>query len=314
MTPSSRHCTLTLVALVVAISGCQPEFDGEFRHRSVLERSTNGLVLHDDGGAGHAGMMGSNCPFETDFGLVTGDYDLPDEDEEVQDIGSHVLGSNSILLVQPNTINVLNKMTGEYATDIMHVPDAVAGRFFDEGIVALLRGDDSCMVDWIDDDGNETTIETGDCSPGSFDVDPQTGTAYLGGPVAVEIVTPAGSIDAEVSGDLVAWDPSAEVTYVATLDGDLVEAIEPDGTLRWSTAVPGIVKVLAPAGNKGAAAVMLEQRDGGGLLVYLDGWTGDQISKLETPSAAKGLAVSANGGNIAMILNDQTHFYGVYVK
>jgi len=314
MTVSTRTVTLALLAVGTCLSGCQKEFDGEFQHRSSLQRATKGLVLHEDGSAGHAGMMSSNCPFETDFGLVTGDYDLPDDDEEVQDVGSHVLGSNSILLVQPGSLHVLNKETGDYTTESHPVDDAVAGRFFGKGIVALIDGDDGCGVDWIDDDGDVVSTVTDNCSPSAFDVDPLSGTTYVGGDDSIEIVTPEGTVDAEVGGDLVAWDSSAEVTYVATLDGDVVEAIEPDGGLRWSTAVDGLVKVLVPAGGKGAAAVMLEKPDGSGLLVYLDGWTGEVMTELETPSAALGLSVAGNGGTIAMILADETHFYGVLVK
>ncbi len=315
MIHSPRNVSLVLIALGMAMSGCEGEFDGEFRHRSSLQRTTNGLVLHDDGGAGHAGMMSTNCPFETDFGLVTGDYQLPGDDEEVQDVGSHVLGPNSILAVQPGAIYVLNKVTGDYLTDSVEIDGAVAGRFFDEGIVALVAGEKGCFVDWIDDDGNVDSSASDGCSPGSFDVDPQTGTAYLGGSDGtLEIVTPDGSFDAETGGDLVAWDPKAEVTYVATLDGDVVVGIEPDGSTRWSTSLDGSVKVLESAGRRGAAAVMLEKADGSGLLVYLDGWTGDEITKLETPSAANALTASGDGSTIGMVLEDETHFFGVYLR
>jgi len=305
----------TIILVGGSMAGCQPEFEGDFRHRSTMQRSTNGLVLHDDGAAGHAGMLGTNCPFETDFGMVTGDYDLPGEDEEVQDVGSHVLGSNSVLLVQTSTLHVLNKNSGDYVTEEVDLPGVLSGRFSDDGVVAVVDAVIGCSVEWFGDDGSVSVVEIPRCSPNAFDVDPQTGTAYVGTvDGALEIVTPVGSVDADTGGDLLAWDPVAEATYVATLDGDTVEAVASDGSVRWSTSVQGAVQVLEPAGRHGAAAVMLEKANGTGLLVLLDGWTGDEISKLPTPSAAKGISFAGNGGSVAMVLDDETYFYGVYLK
>jgi len=258
-------------------------------------------------------MLGTNCPFETDFGMVTGDYDLPGEDEEVQDLGSHVLGSNSILLVQSSAVHILNKSSGDYVAESVPLPGVLGGRFFDAGLVAVLDHGAGCSVEWIDDDGGTSTVEVGGCSEAAFDVDPATGTAYVGAAGSVEIVTPEGAVDADTGGDLVAWDPVVEAAYVATRGGDMVEAIEPDGSVRWTTSLSGAVQVLEPAGRHGAAAVMLEQSDGSGRLVMLDGWTGQRRAELDTPSAAKDLSVAGNGGSLAMVLDDQTHFYGVYL-
>jgi len=305
------QAVLTLVAGAL-FAGCQPQFEGEFRHRSVLQRSTQGLVLLDDGSAGHAGMLGTNCPFETDYGMVTGDYDLPGEDEEVQDIGRHVLGANSILLVQDHAVHILNKNDGDYAVESLDVSQVIGGRFFDGGVVTVSGGDAGCLVDWFGDQGDGLQVETAGCD--AFDVDPIDGTTYIdtveGG---VRIVTPSGSVDTPVSGDLLAWDAVSEVTYVASLGGDTVDALTPEGEVRWRTTLSGSIQVLEAAGRRGAAVVMLERPDESGLLVYLDGWTGDELSRLETPSAAKGVSVAGNGGSIALVLDDETHFYGVYL-
>ena len=132
----------TLVALVASLAGCATTEDGDapIRYRSTLTASTAGLVLHDDGETGHAGMFETNCPFETQGGDVTGDYDLPDHGEEVQDGGVSAMGPATVVLVLGPKVHLLEKSTGQYLVDKLLWQDVEQVRLFDEGLVGGGRG------------------------------------------------------------------------------------------------------------------------------------------------------------------------------
>ncbi len=85
-------------------------------------------------------MSGTNCPFETRFGRVTGDYDLPVADEETQDGGPSVLGGESVLMVQRhlNVVTVVNKADGEYDSQRHIWPGVLGSRFTDRGLVGVV--------------------------------------------------------------------------------------------------------------------------------------------------------------------------------
>src|SRR5687767_4215452 len=92
---------LVPVAFLVA---CAPTGETPIAWQSSLGLATRGVALHSRGDVGHAGMAGTNCPFETTQGNVTGDYDLPDEGEEVQDVGTSPLGDETVALVLGESI------------------------------------------------------------------------------------------------------------------------------------------------------------------------------------------------------------------
>ena len=118
--------TLPVLAVPVLLVACSSEPTG-FDHQAQLERPVRGVVLHDDGTTGHAGMFGTNCPFETVQGTVTGDYALPGEGEEVQD-GGDLIGEDTVLLVLGDDGHLLDKSTGAYSHASLRVRGVTATR------------------------------------------------------------------------------------------------------------------------------------------------------------------------------------------
>ena len=298
------------IALFGLGSGCAEQADSTLVHQARLQQQTKGLALHQTGDRGHAGMRGTNCPFETDFGSLTGDYDLPDDEEEVQDAGySNAFGAETVVLVQKQaeSLHLLKKDREVYETESTDVPGVMQGRLSDVGLVALVEDGLGCGVLWID---SGIRAEVPGCA-GGFTVDPDTGTGFVVGlDNGLEIATPDGSSEPSgISGDLVAWDATTSALYVATTGGTSVAAYEGNGALRWERELAGPIHALTDAGAVGAALVSWESADGNGGLTWLDGYTGDDLYDAQTPGPAPAMSVSGNGSVIAVILDDESHFY-----
>jgi hypothetical protein len=300
------------IALCGLVAGCAEQADPILTHQSRMQQQTRGLALHESGDSGHAGMRGTNCPFETVFGSLTGDYDLPDDEEEVQDVGySNQFGAETVVLIQRNlqSLHLLKKADGEYETDSQDVPGVIEGRLSDLGLVALVNDDLGCGVVWID---TGIRAEIPGCS-GGFTVDPDTGTAFVVGlDNGVDRVTPGNGADPlGADGDLVIWDDVTQALYVATTGETSIRAFEADGAERWQSDVGGPIHAIEYGGAIGAALVSWETKDGNGGLTWLDGWTGDEVHSDQTPGPAPAMSVSGNGQMIAVILEDEAHFYRI---
>ncbi len=308
-----RIASLALIATILVACEAGPRH-ASLAHQSTLETATRGLVLHETGSEGHAGMMGTNCPFETTSGTVTGDYPLPGSGEKVVDVGPHHLGLDSILLTLGDNLYVLNKDDDGFREESMNVPGLLTAQFADDGFV-ILQEQEQCEARWILGDADHST-PVGSCDPDAFAVSP-VGVVYAGGDLEVGVdVThyPGTHFEAEVPGNIVVYDRVSRVAYVAIEGESTLSAIESDGSLRWSITVPGIVREVEAGGDIGAAVVMAELESGAGMVMYFDGRTGERIAGSETtPSVPLGMAVSGDGSKVAMILEDQTHFYSVSV-
>lgn len=304
----------SIVTLGVLAAGCAAEpVDAPIRYGSTLARSTSGLVLHETGERGHAGMSGTNCPFETRFGRVTGDYDLPDSDEEVQDGGESVLGDETVLLVQPhmNLIHLLEKSTGDYITERVRWHGIQAGRLTDDGLVGLVDEGDGCFVQWKDGEDVVGEAPAPHCDPDHFDAHPDGAVLFGFDDRAVLVRPDGGEVEVDAGGELVVFDAALDHWYVARHGETTVIAIDAAGARLWSTEVAGGVTALGHAGRKEAAVVSMELDDGRGAVAYLDGRTGEELAWIETPSAAPELTTSLDGSTLALVLPDETHFYGV---
>lgn len=300
--------TTTLLALLL-LSACQADQGAELRYRSTLTVTTRGVGLHEDGQKGHAGMMSTNCPFETEKGSVTGDYQLPGEGEEIQDVGWSWLGTETVVAVLEPHVFLLEKSLGYYRHEDVEVPGVQLARLYDTGLVALTSDTTGCALVWIEDGERLGTVQV-PCGS-DLTTDPASGLAVVASGGQVGILEPSGVTLTEVSGDLVAWDPATEATYVATAGDSLVTAMEPDGAIRWTAEVEGAVTALTDAGARGAALVVLEQPDGRGGVVYLDGWTGGERGWLDTPQPARQATVSGNGAVLALSADNGAHFYDI---
>ena len=294
--------SLSLMAVSVLAVGCAPDSTGGVVHQSVLQQPTNGVRLHADGTEGHAGMRGTNCPFETTYGSLTGDYDLPEDDEEVQDAGPSIaFGSRTVLLVQRDLVTLLSKHTGDYEIEQTVYEGVENARLTDHGLVVQT---DACDVRWTDED---QVVNAPGCN-GVLAVDPASQTAFVGGtPVAI---LPQGSgVTTDVDADLLAWDAAAEVTYAAVQGDSTVTALEVDGTVRWQHELEGPIAALSDAGANAMAVVSWTTEDGRGALTWIDGFTGEHRTEISTPSAAPDLTSSAHGRLLAVVLEFETHFF-----
>lgn len=301
----------TPILAALGLLACAESEEAPIRYRSTLQQSTRGVVLHEGGERGHAGMFETNCPFETRRGRVTGDYDLPEEGEEIQDGGESALGPETVIAVIPGVVHLMEKSTGDYVLDSVPWAGVVGARLTGDGLVGLTRLDGACELGWRADDGELRTVAIDACDARSFDA-AIDGTVALGGD-PVRLVTPDGAVDAEASGRLVAFDDVLGLLYVAKVGGDELAGVEPDGSIRWTTPIDGAIRSLAAAGRPGAAVLSVERPDGTGAVVWVDGRDGAPAGEVVTPSAAPAVTASPEGGVVALVLPDETHFYEVDV-
>lgn len=281
----------------------------DFGYRSSLARETAGLELHYDGEGGHAGMFDTNCPFETRNGMVTGDYDLPGSGEHIQDAEPTVLGEITIAAVVDDDVHVLDKTDGIYTHVPVSAPGVVQARLLVDGVVTLHQ-DCSVQTRTLDGDVVEST-PLADCGGADFEVDPVSGTTFVARGERPVLLTADGPRELDGAADLVSWDPATNAFYTAVRGTSVVEALEADGTLRWSIETPGPIHALDDAGEANGVAVVMEQPDGRGWIGLYDSTTGDETKRGVTPSAADALSVSGNGMVIALVRADETYFYDI---
>lgn len=303
-----RNTPLLLAPLsLLLLSACSTPDGTDIQYLSTFDAGTRGLVLHEEGDGGHAGMFGSNCPFDTSTGQVTGDYDLPDSDEDVQDGEPTSLGDITLAAVIPGTVHVLDKTDGEYT----HVPIEVSGvreaRLTWDGVVALAP--QTCSMSWVSLDGELLAGERLEGCNGEFETDPSTGLTFVGGDVAV-LTDGQNTVSSSVSGNLVAFDDVAQLFYVATLGEAHLSAVSFDGAEVWTVATDGPVTALDDGGNTGTAGVVLDLGDQGAVAFY-NGLDGALTRFALTPTAAEDLSVSGNGAVVALVRPEQTFFYAL---
>ncbi|MEZ4322714.1 MAG: hypothetical protein R3F61_34925 [Myxococcota bacterium] len=293
--------------VVLALSACSaPQDASDFQYRSTFDKRTNGVVLHEDGEGGHAGMYGTNCPFDTNTGAVTGDYDLPGSDEDVQDGEETELGEITLAAVIPGTVHVLDKTGGVYTHVPVTIDRVVEARLLFDGVVGMSP---DCTLSWVGLDGEvRKQIGLSACA-GGLEVDPVGGIGVVADPTSTVVTDGVVAQGAAVNGDLVAFDPLTDAFYIAQTGEWAVHAIEIDGTLRWSADTTGPVTALDDGGAAGAAAVVVGQEDGSGAVAFYDGLTGELVRYADTPSPAEDLSVSGNGRVIALVRPNQSFIF-----
>lgn len=301
-----RYLIPSLAMLAV---GCAPGDASDFQYESTFAKRTNGVILHEDGESGHAGMFGTNCPFDANTGMTTGDYDLPGEGEDIQDGEPTVVGGITFAAVLDGIVHVVDKTDGEYTHVPVDVPGVEQARLAFDTIVVLDRG---CNVKRLDLDGQVLeTFALDACADADIEVDPATATgivASLGHTVRFD----ADGLHAiDLSADLVAYDGWADQYYLARRGTTELSAVGPDGVVRWTIETPFPVASLDDAGKLESAAVVLEKPDGRGQIAFYDGIAGDATFAGDTPSPAMDLAVSDNGRMLGLVRPEQTFFFSL---
>lgn len=290
-------------------AGCAPGDAGDFQYRSTFSTRTDGLILHEDGRAGHAGMYGTNCPFDTRTASVTGDYDLPGEGEDIQDGEPTDLGEITVVAVIPGIVHVLDKTGGVYTHVPLEVPDVTDARLTVDGVVGLTP---ECALSWVGFDGEvRHALSVPGCEGGDLEVDPLTGTALLASPTGSALFDGRLRTELPWAADLVAWDDPSEVFYVARRGESWLAAVDRHGVEQWTADLAGPVGAIDDAGGVGAVAAIVELPSGRGLVEFRDGATGEVTKVGETPSTAEDLSVAGNGSVIALVRPEQAFFFDI---
>jgi hypothetical protein len=286
-----------------ALTACGVGTTGEFQHSSSLATESRGVAIYEDGRAAHIGMSGSTCDINVTTGMIGSDYDYAGSDEVVADAGI-VNGVPSTLILSDDGLHIQEISTWDIpaADPLSGVIDAT---LIGDGTVAL-SSDGSCDVTWSD--GASITVSPSACDTGSISADDRTGSAFISDDNGLSIVTPEGVQALGIHGDLFAWDSAAEVLYVAESGGITVHGVEIDGSVLWSTEIQGIVTAVDTLGDQGAALIAAQTFSSGGLILELDGLTGELLAETNTPSSAANITASADGNTIAVANRGMVHF------
>lgn len=300
-----RHLAPAIAVLTLA---CSPTSDAtDFEYETTFNKRTNGLILHEDGESGHAGMFGTNCPFDTRSGMVTGDYDLPGRDEEIQDGEPTEVGELTFTAVQPDVVHVVDKTDDTYTVIELDAPAVSEARLVHDGIVFL---DGACRIKRLDLLGQTTaTYALDGCDDADIEVDPSDGSGVIASLGNTAFFDAGALMPLEVQGDMVAYDAHADLYYLGTRGQPTLTAVAPSGQIAWSVETPYPVTSLDDAGYLESAAVVLARPDGRGEIAFFDAAAGDLIRRGTTPSPADDLAVSDSGTVLALVRPEQSFFF-----
>lgn len=284
-----------LLALGAACSG-----NSQFQHQSALTTDARGIAFESDQSA-QAGMLDNTCQIDVATGGIGMDVDVANDTDVVLDAAFGdvlVLGGDGLHRYTPNGFGWTDD------TPIEVDPGLVDGHLTDSGWVSV-GGLDGASVSFNDD----ATVEV----PGAVHestVDRSTDTVFTGGDGVYE-VTPEGAV-AVGEGNLVSWDSGVDVLYTATSGEPWLVALEPGGDVRFEVELEGAITDVEAMGDLGAASVMLDLGSEGGLIVMVDGVTGEVLSSLPTPTVAESLTSSPTGRTLAVdVGGDITHFFRV---
>lgn len=303
---------LALLGLVLAASGC--DFDSwTMSYQSTLYQDAEGVAFRSDGSGAQVGMMGTTCAIDPISAAAGADYDYPGSDESVADAGSTPNGDVVVVTSDKGVHIQRDDSFWGAASEDYEMDGVVAAGFVETGAVALRDDVGKCSVEWVGDTVDSTAVDDALCEAESgFTVDPTTGVVYVGTDSGIHVVTPgvAQELDPEPS-EIVEWDPVVQVLYAAELHGNTVRALASDGSVVWSTQLEGAILGLDDMGVRAAVAVNLEKADGTGSVAILDGYTGSQMSGVDTPQPAQSIHGGGDGRHVALVQHGEVHFYAV---
>lgn len=299
---------LAIISLISLLSFTGCSFTtGSFTHLSSLETRARGVSLSDNGEFAQVGMFDNTCQVVTSTSVIGNDLDLVvGQADFVQDFRNGLTistGNNSQIVVVDNNLNQYN-FNLENADSINHA------RITESGFVVLSENSNGCNVTWLDDNGRSKKSTPADCNMLDFDVDPITENIYMATPDGIKIGwenNPPLGLD--ISADIVSYDYSVERLYAANIGQTTVEGISPDSS-EWITDVGLPITAIDSMGTKGNLLVMAGYEDFG-TLFEVDGSTGDIKSNFVTPSSAKDISVSDSGSILAIMLEDEIHFFQI---
>ena len=303
--------------LGVAATGCDFE-SANFDYDSTLYQRTDGVALKGydamyGGNRAQVGMNSMTCEVDQATSMLGNDYDYAATDtDRVTDAG--LMDDSMVVLVTTGDVLHIQYndgwVTGADSVTVPGVHDALVST---DGPVVLSDDGSGCAVKWVGTGGSDTSRALGgSCSDYGFAVDPSTGHAYIGSDSGVTHVTPNGSeVVTEQATQIVAWDATADVLYAAEYGSMVIRGLEADGTERFATDVGASILSIDDLGTRGAALLSVSNIDNTGGVIVVDGMTGAIETTQGTPSAVEHIVGSPDGGSMALIDEDQVHFYRV---
>jgi hypothetical protein len=292
---------LTVGLALLAVTGCTADAV-DIAHSSQVETRARGLALLDTSDAAQVGMSGNTCEVQLSTGAIGADTDVaPGEEDNVQD----AVGSSTIIVGTAGAY-VHDQGSWEVNGPSVRQTGVTQARFTDSLDVVALNTN-AGEVSW--NGADPVAVPSGSTG---LAVDRFTGTAFVVDGLGLTVAERGGEATTTPGDfDLVAYDPAAEVVYVAELGGSEIRALEVDGAQRWAADLGGSITSIDDMGAMGAVVVMLEIDGGFGELIMLDGVTGEQLSSTDTPSAADEVRAGNNGESLAVVLPNEVHFFSV---
>lgn len=303
----------SLLALATACTGSWSDdyFDyGDELGSGVVYTSSRGVAINDAGTDAQIGMYGTTCVADAQTGAVGDDYDFPSSAESVTDAGQ-IAGSDAVAVVSSEGAHVIVEPGSWTESTVADFPvdAAVDAQIVPDGLVILAEDfDEGCQVTWTGSHASED-LDPAFCSGlNTLAVDPDTGRAIVGNEFGVVSVTPGeGATPLADSGDLIAQDRYAGLTYIAQTGESWVMGVEADGSVRWEVDLSGSVLSLSDLGWR-ESAVALVNTDGSSEVVRIDAETGDMSLLEELPLGAREVVTSDDGRTFAVIRPNEVRF------
>lgn len=304
---------LCFIATLSMLAAC----DGglQFSHTSTLHQNTRGVALLD-GDYARVGMNGTTCDVDPSYAGVSTDYDYAGSEDTIHDVEG-----GKVIVTSDEGLHVIDRNPGVAQSESVRPTfgnaDWTDGIATDDGAVLFGEASTGCMLEWVgygDDITATLKPSVCDASPG-IAVDPTTGTTWVGTIDGISVASPvsdAVSPFLEEGADLMVFDSATELMYAATRGETEVRALDLEGTEIWRADVGGGVTDVEDFGERASALVSVAYADGTGAVLVLDGFTGELLSELGTPDGNQELTSSEGGSEIALVRDNEVHFYSVY--
>lgn len=274
-----------------------------FDLQSTMDAQTRGVALFDWSNTGVAGMLDQTCAFDFRQGVVLGDVvDLPGTDDRVVD------GDGSQAIVTSAGIAYTVSEWGD-TFPIGGATVVVDAAFARSGIVTVGLREGTCGADFTGL-GTFTSLADMDCSRLRIDSGFGTDAAFVADGTTVARVDAAGVTPIEAYADLLSWDDRTGTLVIALAGGEHVRGLDAEGNTEWTIEVDGTVESIDTLGRDGMTVVTFERADGLGEVVVVSNQDGSVHADHVTPSVT-GVTVSPNGDSVALVTEDNVHFYDV---
>lgn len=310
--------SLTILGVIALSTGCAA-IDSDLQYRGTLnDTPTNGVVLFEDGSAGHAAMGGTTCQIEPNGGIQNDVDVVEDAEEEILD-GSKTGDGSTVLARTRGQLHIMQQdgISTNVGFDIpdteiahVQVPGITDARFVADGIMTLA----DCTVAWTDLHGevmDSQELDVAVCTGmnGSFDVDRVSGTAFVNTDKAIYSVTKDAVTLLASSGDTYAVSQELQGLAIADAGSANLTFTNYAGEAQWTANLSGNVVDIADFGARGWVGVMTDGAEGAQLQM-LDGATGAVVKSFHLPDVAE-VVPSANGEVLALVLPNAVHYYNL---